>query len=126
MMQINNNIKHIKIDSNSTVAPKKFALEEGIKKSKGELILSTDADCRLLKTWVSSMSSSLSEKGGITIGFSRVLAKSFFENYQFYYLTVLLFYCFSVLSFYRFIVFDLLYCCFTELLYSCIAVLCIV
>lgn len=82
MMQIHNNIKHIKIDSNSTVSPKKFALEEGIRKSEGELILSTDADCRLLKTWVSSMSSSLSEKGGITIGFSRVLAKSFFDNYQ--------------------------------------------
>lgn len=82
MMKKHKNIKHIKIDNTREIAPKKFALEQGIKKSNGEIILSTDADCRVLKTWVTSMSSSLDEKDGITIGFSRISAKSFFEKYQ--------------------------------------------
>ncbi len=82
MAQKHNNIKYIKIEDTSEIAPKKFALEKGIRESSGEIILSTDADCRVLKTWVSSMASSLDKKGGITIGFSRVLAKSFFDKYQ--------------------------------------------
>ena len=48
---------------------KKYALENGIKESNGEIILSTDADCRVLKTGF-LMSSSLNETRGITIGFS--------------------------------------------------------
>lgn len=82
MMKTHNNMKYIKIENTSRIAPKKFALEKGIRESNGEIILSTDADCRVLKTWVSSMSLSVDKKGGITIGFSRVLAKSFFDNYQ--------------------------------------------
>ena len=76
------NIKHVKIKNTNETAPKKFALEQAINQSNGKIIISTDADCRVLKTWVSSMVSSLNNKDGIIIGFSQVLAKSFFERYQ--------------------------------------------
>lgn len=37
------------------VSPKKAALHHGIQKSKGEIILVTDADCRVSPTWISTM-----------------------------------------------------------------------
>ena len=83
LMGNHNNIKYVRIEKTNDMAPKKYALEKGIKESNGEIILSTDADCRVLKTWVSSMSSSLNETRGIIIGFSRVLTNSFFDRYQF-------------------------------------------
>ena len=48
-------IKTINIRSKSKdIAPKKHALHQGINISKGEVIISTDADCRVGKNWVLS------------------------------------------------------------------------
>ena len=66
------------------MTPKKHALSKGINMAKGEIILSTDADCRLGKLWASSMAYSLINKNGIIIGYSEILesSRTFFEKYQ--------------------------------------------
>ena len=50
-------IKAIHIIKKAEMAPKKYALENAIKKSKGEIILATDADCRVSNDWATSMAS---------------------------------------------------------------------
>ena len=78
-------IKNIKIDEKSKkMTPKKHAVDLGIKESKGEVILATDADCRVGPLWVSSMAYSLINKNGIVIGYSEIDDKkgAFFEKYQ--------------------------------------------
>ena len=78
-------IKIINIENKSeSMTPKKNALSKGINIAKGEIILSTDADCRLGKLWASSMAYSLINKNGIIIGYSEILESSgtFFEKYQ--------------------------------------------
>ena len=78
-----NLIKQIKITKKSTkMTPKKHALSEGIKNSSGKIIISTDADCRVGKSWVSSMTKSTLESGGITIGYSKINAVNNFDKYQ--------------------------------------------
>ena len=37
------------------MTPKKHALHQGINISKGEIIISTDADCRVGENWILSM-----------------------------------------------------------------------
>ena len=51
---------------------KKHALLCGIKDSRGEIILTTDADCRVLPTWMESMVSYFQPDVGMVIGFSRL------------------------------------------------------
>jgi cellulose synthase/poly-beta-1,6-N-acetylglucosamine synthase-like glycosyltransferase len=47
------NVKIIELpEIHPNVSPKKRALKEGIGESKGELILTTDGDCRLGKRWI--------------------------------------------------------------------------
>ena len=78
-------IKNIKIDKKSKeMTPKKHAIDIGIKESKGEIILATDADCRVGSLWVASMTYSLINKNGIIIGYSEIDDKkrNFFEKYQ--------------------------------------------
>ena len=78
-------IKYIKIDKKSKeMTPKKHAIDMGIKKSKGEIILATDADCRVGSLWISSMTYSLINKNGIIIGYSEIddEKRNFFEKYQ--------------------------------------------
>ncbi len=78
-------IKIINIKNKSkSMTPKKNALSKGINIAKGEIILATDADCRLGKLWASSMAYSLINKNGIIIGYSEILESSgtFFEKYQ--------------------------------------------
>ena len=54
-------IKSIKIDKQSKqMTPKKYAIDLGIKESKGEIIIATDADCRVGSLWIASMTYSLS------------------------------------------------------------------
>ena len=78
-------IKSIKIDKKSKeMTPKKHAIDLGIKESKGEIIIATDADCRVGSLWVASMTYSLINKNGIIIGYSEIDDKkgTFFEKYQ--------------------------------------------
>ena len=48
-------IKAIHISKKNDMASKKYALEKAINESNGEIILATDADCRVSNNWVVSM-----------------------------------------------------------------------
>lgn len=68
-----NNLHFIEIEGKiENYAPKKYALNEGIKKSRGDIILSTDADCRLKPGWIEYTVKSFTEDCGMVIGFSHV------------------------------------------------------
>ena len=63
-------------------AGKKWALFNGIKQSKGEIILQTDADCKISKKWIASMVSQFADK---SVGFVSSLTplssnNSFFDK----------------------------------------------
>tara|TARA_B100001250_G_scaffold402989_1_gene416871 strand:- start:3051 stop:4163 length:1113 start_codon:yes stop_codon:yes gene_type:complete len=55
-------------DSDYSLSPKKYALSKAIDISNGEIILSTDADCRLNKLWISSMVSCFTPEVGAVAG----------------------------------------------------------
>jgi len=71
-------------ESSKEMAPKKNALTKGIESATGEIIILTDADCRVGKLWVSSMTYSVMNQNSITIGFSEVSTEdsSLFDRYQ--------------------------------------------
>ena len=76
-------VKYIRVEQLPTgMTPKKHALTQGIEMAKGDVILSTDADCRVGKFWVSSMAYSVVQQDGISIGYSKVAGESFFERFQ--------------------------------------------
>jgi len=78
-------IKNVKVDKKSKeITPKKHALDLGIKKSTGEIIITTDADCRVGPLWIASMTYNLINKNGVIIGYSEVDDKkgTLFEKYQ--------------------------------------------
>ena len=70
----------------SEYSPKKFAMTKGISKSRGEIILTADADCRVKPTWIEAMVGYFSPQVGMVVGFSQFGRKkekhSFFENLQ--------------------------------------------
>ncbi len=71
------NVKGIRISKKSgKMTPKKHALSSAISASRGEIILSTDGDCRVPKTWVTSMVSYLGKNTGIVAGFSSIHSQS--------------------------------------------------
>jgi len=53
---------------------KKAALALGIEAARGELILTTDADCRVPPTWVEGMAAYFAEGVGMVVGFSQISA----------------------------------------------------
>ncbi len=59
-------------DGPSWMAPKKFALETGVRAARGELILVTDADCRVPSTWVETMVGYFDDETGMVVGFSQI------------------------------------------------------
>jgi cellulose synthase/poly-beta-1,6-N-acetylglucosamine synthase-like glycosyltransferase len=71
-------------DKPESFSGKKFALREGIRASRGELLLFTDADCRVGPQWVSSMIVAMTDDAGFVVGFSAVRAKTPFERLQRY------------------------------------------
>ena len=52
------------------IAPKKHALETGIRAAKGEIILTTDADCVPAREWVKTIISYFEADVGLVAGFS--------------------------------------------------------
>ncbi len=79
------NISSVKISKLSkTMAPKKYALTKAIEKSNGEIIISTDADCRAPNTWVESLVEAFDKETGVVVGYSKIDNKSerFFDHYQ--------------------------------------------
>ena len=67
------NIRHIraKVDKTTGLTAKKNALNQGIQQSKGELILSTDADCHVKPSWIETMVSYFTDDVGMVVGFSQ-------------------------------------------------------
>ncbi len=64
-------IKLITIDSiTSGLPPKKNALTEGIRGSKGEILCFTDADCLPSSSWIASLVSCFDEAVGVVAGYS--------------------------------------------------------
>jgi cellulose synthase/poly-beta-1,6-N-acetylglucosamine synthase-like glycosyltransferase len=49
-------------------SPKKYALSQGMKVASGDIILTTDADCIMSKSWVSSVVAEFGPKTGLVLG----------------------------------------------------------
>ena len=69
-------IKAIHIKKKGDMAPKKYALEKAINKSKGEIILATDADCRVSNNWATSMACLVNDTNKVVIGYSKISGKN--------------------------------------------------
>ncbi len=71
------NIVYLKVSGREqVVSPKKHALSKAIALSKGDIILTTDADCILPQTWISSMISHFTDDVSMVAGYSRTLLPS--------------------------------------------------
>lgn len=67
------NIRLIHVSqTDKDLTPKKNALYQGIQNSRGEIILTTDGDCRVLSTWVETMISYFTPEVGMVVGFSQL------------------------------------------------------
>lgn len=68
------------------LSPKKNALDAGIRRSTGEIILTTDADCRLPATWIEGMVRHFIPDVGVVVGLSQIDGVreelTFFERLQ--------------------------------------------
>ena len=68
------------------LTPKKNAINQGIQDTTGEIIFTTDADCRMKPTWLESMISYFTEDVGMVVGFSQFIGRngeqSFLEKLQ--------------------------------------------
>ncbi len=66
------NFKHIHVTNiPSGYSPKKYALDCAVRHSQYEIILTTDADCRVSSRWIESMVSYFTQEVGFVIGFSQ-------------------------------------------------------
>lgn len=52
----------------SGVSPKKHALGQGMREARGEIILTTDADCLMGPGWVAALAGNFGEKTGLVLG----------------------------------------------------------
>ena len=71
-------------ERSDNMSPKKNALSRAIHLSSGDIIMSTDADCLVPETWISSMVSLFEKNTGIVVGYSEIdqSQKSFLCHYQ--------------------------------------------
>lgn len=73
-------------DPAKTLVAKKNAIHQGIMASQGEIILTSDADCRVKPQWIETMVSYFTPDVGMVVGFSQLGAKndnrSLFEKLQ--------------------------------------------
>lgn len=71
------NIKHVYVDKiPEGISPKKYVMDCAIQHAMNEIILTTDADCRVSSQWIESMVSYFEPNVGFVIGFSQ-LGKSY-------------------------------------------------
>lgn len=69
--ELHKNISLIKLTQTAkNISPKKYAIDIGIRKSRGEIILITDADCIPQPGWIKSMVSHFEPDVGLVAGFS--------------------------------------------------------
>lgn len=66
----------------SGYSPKKWALQKGIERSQGEVLLFTDADCVVSYRWIEKMISYFDERTTMVTGFSAIEAGTWFERLQ--------------------------------------------
>jgi len=69
-------------ETSDQMTPKKNALTACMRKTTAEIIISTDADCRVGENWVRSAVSHMTGDTGILVGYSQVQGDSFFQKYQ--------------------------------------------
>lgn len=70
-----NNIKYLKIDKDDkNLVGKKNALTKGIEKSKGNVLLFTDADCVPSKNWLKSMNNQFNLGFDVVVGYSPLVS----------------------------------------------------
>ena len=55
-------------DEERAAAHKKYALARGVEEARGEIILTTDADCTVPPTWISSMARAFEDETGVVTG----------------------------------------------------------
>jgi cellulose synthase/poly-beta-1,6-N-acetylglucosamine synthase-like glycosyltransferase len=61
-------LRWIRIEEPAAPSPKKFALAQGIRLAKGEVILTTDADCRYSASWARGLIRHLQPDVGVVAG----------------------------------------------------------
>jgi cellulose synthase/poly-beta-1,6-N-acetylglucosamine synthase-like glycosyltransferase len=59
-------------DASGRMTAKKNALQQGIEASRGAIILTADADCRLKPGWITGMVSYFDDNVGMIVGFSQI------------------------------------------------------
>ena len=73
-------------DNPKNFSPKKFAIQTAVGMARGDIILATDADCRVGRDWIATMASYFKPSVGFVIGFSQFGARgekqSLIENLQ--------------------------------------------
>ncbi len=73
-IEAGHNIKYIRsMGREDVVSPKKVALSRAIEAAEGDIILTTDADCMVPRSWITSMVSHFSEDISMVAGYSRTL-----------------------------------------------------
>ena len=73
-IEAGHNIKYIRsMGRADVVSPKKVALSRAIEAAEGDIILTTDADCMVPISWISSMVAHFSEDVSMVAGYSRTL-----------------------------------------------------
>jgi len=66
-----NRLKLIRVDKPETgISPKKYAVTKGIENTDSEIVLLTDADCRVGPHWVRGMVSHFTPETGMVLGFT--------------------------------------------------------
>ncbi|MGA1199613.1 MAG: glycosyltransferase, partial [Candidatus Latescibacterota bacterium] len=68
------NLKVISIEQQTHLCPKKNAIHHGILASSGEIILTTDADCRPEQDWISSTTQCFTPSMGMVLGYAPLLS----------------------------------------------------
>lgn len=69
----NPNIHLLSIETvEDDLTPKKNAAQQAIRNSRGEIILTTDADCRVLPTWIEATAAFFTPETGMVVGFSQL------------------------------------------------------
>ncbi len=68
------NIRVVEITKTAqNYSPKKYAVDQGVKRSSTEILFFTDTDCIAESSWLSTMIKYFSENVGIVVGFSPVM-----------------------------------------------------
>jgi cellulose synthase/poly-beta-1,6-N-acetylglucosamine synthase-like glycosyltransferase len=71
-------IRSVRIDPEESFVPKKTALIKGLNIARGDIIISTDADCIQPVGWLTALNSHFSKKVGMVIGHTEYLKSASF------------------------------------------------